>query len=439
MKHPALLFTLSLALVSGQPAAAAPLEAAVAGRLPALVAFYTDLHRHPELSFAEQRSAGRIAARFREAGFTVTEGVGGHGVVGVLANGSGPTVLIRGDMDALPVTEQTGLDYASDVTVAGAGGERTGVMHACGHDVHMTTLVGTAAELAARREQWRGTLVLIAQPAEERGAGALAMLEDGLFERFPRPDYNLALHVAADLPAGTIGYVSGFGTANVDSVDIRVHGIGGHGAYPHTTRDPVVLAANIVLALQTLVSREVAPTDPAVVTVGAIHGGTKHNIIPDQVQLQLTVRSYSDAVRRQLLDGIARIAEGEARAFGLPEARLPTVSFSDRYTPSGYNDPALVERLVAVFRARFGEERVVPRPPTMGGEDFARYGRQEPRIPSMLFGLGAVPLERWEASEQGEASLPSLHSPFFYPDPAPTIATGVEALTSAALSLLAGP
>jgi len=433
----ALALVFSLAFVAGAARAEESMPAGLQQRLPALLDLYRHFHRHPELSFQEDDSAARIAAALREAGFEVTEGVGGHGVVGVLANGEGPTVLVRGDMDALPVTEETGLPYASEVTAVTEAGVETGVMHACGHDVHMTVLVGTARLLAARRDAWRGTLVAIAQPAEERGAGARAMLRDGLFERFPRPDYNLALHVAADLPAGTIGYMSGYGTANVDSVDITVHGIGGHGAYPHATRDPVVLAANIVQGLQTLVSRTVSPIEPAVVTVGSVHGGSKHNIIPEQVALQLTVRSYTDAVREQLLAGIERVARGEARAFDLPENRLPEVRVKDEHTPAGYNDPALVERVVAAFQARFGEARVREQPPTMGGEDFARYGRQEPRIPSMMFWLGVVHTERYAASERGELTLPSLHSPRFRPDPAPSIETGMRAMAAAALTLLA--
>lgn len=417
--------------------AATSMAPAAEPELAGLVALYRDFHAHPELSLKESRSAARIAERFRAAGLEVTEGVGGHGVVGVLENGAGPTVLIRGDMDALPVTEKTGLEYASEVTALRDDGTTTGVMHACGHDVHMTVLVGTVERLARSADEWRGTLVAIAQPAEEIGAGARAMLADGLFRRFPRPDYNLALHVSSDMAAGTLGYTSGYATANVDSVDVIVHGIGGHGAWPSSAKDPVVLAANIVTGLQTLVSRTVHPLDPAVVTVGAIHGGTKRNIIPDRVELSLTVRSYSDEVRSQLIDGIARVAHGEALAFGIPEDLLPEVVTKDDYTPAGYNDPALVERIVEVFETAFGAANIVEKDPTMGGEDFARYGREG--IPSMMFRLGAAPAARVARHEAGEGPLPSLHSPTFFPDPEPTIATGVEAMTLAAQALFEKP
>lgn len=401
-----------------------------------LLDLYRHLHSNPELSFQEIDTAARLAQELEAAGFDVTRGVGGHGVVALLRNGPGPTVLVRTDMDALPVPEKTGLPYASQVRVRTEAGEDIPVMHACGHDLHMTVFTGTARALAQQRGDWQGTLMLIAQPAEEMGAGARAMLEDGLFTRFPRPDYNLALHMNADLPAGSIGYLSGWGTANVDSVDIQVNGIGGHGAYPHATRDPIVLAAAIIMDLQTLVSREISPMEPAVVTVGSIHGGTKHNIIPDRVDLQLTVRSYSDAVRRQILDGIDRIASGQAMAAGLPADKYPQVLVRDEYTPSGWNDPQMVERLVEVFTRQFGQDRVVEIQPQMWGEDFARYGRQTPAIPSMMFALGAVSAEAYAQAREGKVRLPSLHSPYFAPVPEAAIATGVAAMTEAVKQLL---
>lgn len=403
---------------------------------PDLLELYRDLHRAPELSFQERNTAKRLADELRSLGIEVTEGVGGHGIVGVLRNGEGPTVLLRTDMDALPVREQTGKPYASQVTSTDDSGQTVPVMHACGHDVHMTVFIGTVRQLLAERARWHGTLVLVGQPAEERGAGARAMLEDGLFERFPRPDFNLALHVSADLPAGRLGYTPGYALASVDSVDIRVFGVGGHGAYPHATRDPVLLAAQIVTALQSLVSRTLPPVEPGVVTVGSIHGGTKHNVIPDEVDLQLTVRAYSPDTRETLLSGIRRIARGQALAMDLPEERLPEVRVKNEYTPSTYNDPALVERLRPVLEQALGIEQVVALPPVMGGEDFSRYGREEPRIPSAIYWLGAVPVEDYDKAHAGAGSLPSLHSPFFAPDPEPTIATGVKALSAAALELL---
>lgn len=301
--------------------------------------------------------------------------------------------MLRTDTDGLPVAEQTGLPYASTASGVELTGRTVSVMHACGHDVHMAVVIGVARALAKRRSEWSGTLMAIAQPAEERGTGARIMLEDGLFERFPRPDYNLGLHVVPTLPAGTVGYVSGWMMANVDSVDIIVHGIGTHGAYPHAGKDPIVLAAAIIMDLQTLVSREIAPLEPAVVTVGSMHAGTKHNIISDRALLQLTVRSYSDDVRSKLLSGIERIAINQARAFGLPEDKLPEVMVGDEYTPALWNDPTLVARSVEVFKREIGEDNVIAAQREMGGEDFARYGLVEPRIPSFMLRLGSISRE----------------------------------------------
>jgi len=403
---------------------------------PALFELYKHFHAHPELSLHEEKTAARLAAELQAAGYEVTEGVGGHGVVAVLRNGSGPTVLVRTDMDALPVQEQTGLPYASTVTAPDPAGRQVAVMHACGHDVHMTCLVGTARLLAQLRERWQGTLVLIGQPAEELGGGARRMLADGLFTRFPRPDFCLALHDTAEAPAGAIQYTPGYAAANVDSVDIVVRGVGGHGAYPHQTKDPVVLAAQIVLALQTIVSREVKAGEPAVVTVGSIHGGTKHNIIPDEVKLQLTVRSYSDEVRKQLLAAIPRVVRGQALAAGLPEDRLPLVDIAPDYTPALYNDPQLTERLVGVFRSLFGADNVLKETPGMGGEDFGEYGRTEHKIPLCMFDIGVVPRDEFEAARRAGRTLPGLHSPRFAPAPEPTLKTGITALTAAVLELM---
>ena len=435
----ALMLALTCALLH-TPAQAAPdaadLETAIAADMDHVRSLYIHLHRNPELSFQEVETARRMAMELESLGFAVTSGVGGHGVVAVLENGPGPTVMLRADMDALPVKEQTGLDYASVATGVEQTGEAVSVMHACGHDAHMAIWVGAARQLAARRDAWSGTLVMIAQPAEERGAGARAMLEDGLFERFPRPDHVLALHMAADLPAGQVGVISGFTMANVDSVDVTVRGVGGHGAYPHTTKDPVVLASQIVLALQTLVSREVDPQQPAVVTVGAFQAGSKHNVISDEARLQLTVRSYTDEVRAQLLAGIERIAAGLARAAGVPEDRLPIVEVKDEFTPSTFNTKAQTERLEAVWRRLLGPDRVVQRPPVMGGEDFSRYHRADRRIESTLFWLGAVEPGRHAKARETGRVLPSLHSPFFAPDIDRALPTGVLAMTGAALDLL---
>lgn len=399
--------------------------------------FYKDLHSSPELSFMEIETAKKLAAEFGGLGFEVTENVGGTGVVGVMRNGDGPTVMLRADMDGLPVEEDTGLPYASEVRGKNRFGDEQPIMHACGHDVHMTTLVGTARRLVAMKDQWSGTLMLIGQPAEEIGLGASAMLDDGLFEKFPRPDYNIALHDSASLPAGTVGYTPGYALANVDSVDIYVKGVGGHGAYPHTTKDPIVIASAIVGALQTLVSREVSPLDPAVVTVGAFHAGLKHNIISNEAHLQLTVRSYSDEVRNKLLSGIQRIAKAQAISAGLPEDLHPVVEMKDNYTPSTYNDPVLSERIAAALKEQLGADNILKIDPVMGGEDFSQFGRTSDKIPGLIFWLGAVDPQKVAAAQAGGPALPSLHSPFFAPVPKPTLTTGVKAMTSAAMELMA--
>jgi len=399
---------------------------------------YKHLHANPELSFHEEKTAERIATELEKAGFTVARNVGGYGIVGILKNGSGPTVLVRTDLDALPITENTSLEYASRVRVKDDQGNVVGVMHACGHDVHMSAFVGTARVLSQMKDKWRGTLVFIGQPAEERVGGAIAMLSDGLFTKFPRPDYCLAWHVAADLPAGSAGYCEGYALANVSSVDLTVRGVGGHGAYPHTTKDPIVIASQIVMALQTIVSREIKPIDAAVVTVGSIHGGTKHNIIPDEVHLQITVRSYLDSVHEQTIRAIERISKGIALSAGVPENRLPIMKVAGDYTPSTYNDPALVKRVAKSMQAMLGAEKVVQREPVMGAEDFGRYGRTSEKIPIAMFLLGTVADERVQQSVRDGVPLPSLHSSLFSPLPEPAIKTGVTAMTAAVLDLLSG-
>ncbi len=405
-----------------------------------LLTLYRELHQSPELPCEEKETAARMALELADAGFEVTEGVGGTGVVGVARNGDGPTVLVRADMDALPIREETGLAYASKRTATGEDGQPVGVMHACGHDLHMAVFIGTARVLKALAAHWQGTLVLVAQPAEELGAGAGAMLADGLYERFPRPDYALALHIAPGLPAGTIGYVEGNAMANVDGVDIVVRGVGGHGAMPHLARDPVVLAARIILALQTIVSRENAATDPVVVTVGQIHGGTRRNVIPDEVRLDLTVRTYADETRRQVLEAIERVAVNTARAAGIPEDRLPLVTaVAGEAVPSQYNDPELVQRATAAMKAALGPDSVAPTTPWMAAEDFARYGRQEPRIPTFLFFLGSTAAERLARCGDGEAECPGLHSARLSLEVEPTLRTGIVAMSAAVLSLMAPP
>ncbi len=420
------------------PAQADELRDSITADMPQLMDLYRDLHAHPELSFSEVKTAAKLAKRMRDLGFEVTEGVGKTGIVAVMRNGDGPTILVRTDMDGLPVVEQTGLSFASKEIAVPESGVQTGVMHACGHDTHMTAWIGTAQQLAERKDKWSGTLVMIGQPAEEAGGGAKAMLADGLFTRFPKPEVTLAFHDAAQFPAGMIGYSPGYALANVDSVDISVKGIGGHGAYPHTTKDPIVLASAIVMKLQTLVSRESSPLDPAVVTVGSFLAGAKHNIISDEAKLQLTVRSYSDASRKLLLDGIKRIARGEAIAAGMPEDKMPTVLVRDDFTPSTYNDADLAEAMAAGFKTRFGDDRVMQVPSVMGGEDFSEYRRADPdNIKSLIFWVGGVPAEDFARAEAGEISLPSLHSPFWAPDAEKVIATAAEAMTDATLRLMA--
>jgi hippurate hydrolase len=431
-----LAFLMSTGLMSAGAASASPADDRVAAEMPSLMTLYRDLHAHPELSFQEKATSAKLAALVKLLGFTVTESVGSTGVVAVLKNGPGPTLLIRADMDALPVEEKTGLPFASTVHATTRDGVESGVMHACGHDTHMTAWIGTARTLAGMKGQWSGTLVMILQPAEEIGAGARAMIADGLFTRFPRPDYAIAFHDAANLEAGKIAYTPGYALANVDSVDLLVRGVGGHGAYPQTVRDPIVLAARIVTTLQTLVSREQAPQDPAVVTVGSFIGGTKHNVVPDEAKLLITVRSYSDATRQRLLDGIARIARGEAIAAGVPEDRMPVMTVEKDYTPATFNSPDFTDAMGTVFRQHFGEARVEKAEASMGGEDFGQYYRADNSIRSLIFWVGGVPADRMAAAKAGKAPLPSLHSAYWAPDAEAVIGTGARALSVAALEIL---
>ncbi len=396
-----------------------------------LVELYRWFHQHPELSNHEEETAAKLAEQWKQAGFEVKTGVGGHGIVGVMKNGPGPTLMLRTDMDALPVTENTGLVYASQAKFENGDGSHTGVMHACGHDIHMTNLTGVAQFLGSHKSDWSGTLVLVGQPSEERGEGARRMLEDGLYTRFPKPDMALALHCDGALATGRVGFRPGYSLANVDSVDVTMHGRGGHGAAPHTVIDPIVQAAEFIVSLQTLVSREMNPIEPAVVTVGSIHGGTKHNIVGDSCLMQLTVRSYSPTVREKLLTGIRRKAEAVAAGANAPP---PTVTVRDEYTPALFNDEKLVERVVPIFQALLGKDNVVESEPAMGGEDFSRYGLAG--VPVFMYRLGTIEPKRLAGLTRGGAEPPSLHSAKFFPDADLALNTGVVTMCMAVLDLL---
>jgi hippurate hydrolase len=395
-----------------------------------LLGLYKHLHTHPELSFAEIETSKRIAEELKKTGAEVTTGVGKLGVVGVLKNGPGPVVLVRTDMDALPVIEETELPYASQAKAHDRSGREVGVMHACGHDVHMTCFIGAAHWLAEHKDRWSGTVVLVAQPAEEAVGGARAMLDDGLYSRFPRPNFALALHCKADEPVGTVLFCPGPTLASSTSVNVIIRGKGGHGAWPHRTIDPIVLAALAILDLQTIVSREIEPTEPAVVTVGSIHGGTKHNIIPEEVKLQLTLRAFSESVRLQLIEGIRRRVHALAQAHQAPE---PTVEVEESTVPT-INTPVLVERIVPAFIEALGLPNVKKAAPVMGAEDFALYS--EGNVPICMFWLGTINPERIATAHSKGKDLPALHSAKYYPDPGPSIATGVRAMTSAVVRLL---
>lgn len=447
MNHRIMLAAVLLGLGLARPLSAQQAFDAMIDRdLPSLVATYKTLHSAPELSHHEEKTSAVVARELRSLGYVVTEGVGkyprpewkGYGVVGVLRNGAGPTVLVRTDLDALPVDEKTGLPYASTVKTKDDANQDVSVMHACGHDLHMTSFLGTAKLLAGVKDRWHGTVVMLAQPAEETLDGAKAMLDDGLYSRFGTPDYVLALHDNADLEAGKVAYTPGYSLASANSVDITIRGVGGHGSRPETTKDPIVITAQIVLALQTIVSRENSPLDPAVVSVGSIHGGTRRNIVPDEVRLQLTVRTYKEEVRRRILASIERIAKGIAMAAGVPSDRLPVVEVSPTESvPATYNNPELAERLAGVFRTTLGAEKVVPWLPIMGSEDFGRFALDGNRIPSFMFWLGAADPAVLEEARRRSVAPPGLHSSLFAPLPEPAIRTGVRAMTAAVLDLLA--
>src|SRR5881394_3641319 len=414
--------------------------------LPSLITIYKDLHTHPELSGHEERSAAIVAKELKAAGYEVTDHVGkydkpgltGFGVIGVMKNGDGPVVAVRTDLDALPVHEETGVPYASTVTTKNDLGLDVSVMHACGHDIHMSTFIGTARALAKLKDKWHGTLIFIGQPSEEALGGARALLKDGLYTRWPKPNYVMGLHDDAEIATGQIGVTEGYCYANVDSVDVTVRGVGGHGAYPHKTKDPIVLAAEMINTWQTIASRENNPLDPIVVTVGSIHGGTKHNIISDEVKMQLTVRTYKQEVRDRVLIAIERIAKGIATTAGVSPDRAPIVQVEkDQYTPATYNNPELTKRVSAALKTAIGANNVIAKDPTMGGEDFSEYSMTDHSIPAFMFNVGAVdPAKVAESKKPGAPSLPSLHSSKFAPVPEPTIRTGIIGMVSAVLDLM---
>jgi amidohydrolase len=434
---------LSAAVVAiGVRAEAQEVPALVSRQLPGLVATYKGIHAAPELSHHEAKTSALLAGEMRKAGFTVTERVGrypdgsqAYGVVGILKNGAGPTLLVRADMDALPVTEKTGLAYASTVRGTNPAGQDVGVMHACGHDIHVTTMVGVARNMAALKSRWHGTLMLVGQPSEETIDGAKAMLADHLYERFGRPDVAIALH-DSNLEAGKVSVVQGPALASSTSIDVVMRGVGSHGAAPEMGKDPIVMASEFVVELQTVVSRSVPPRQPAVVTVGDIHGGTKRNIIPDEVKMELTARCYSEAVRQTIIEGVKRTAKGVAIAAGVPEDRMPVVTvLENESTPAMINDGGLAARLQKLFVAKLGADNVVETPPIMASEDFEMFSL-EGKIPVVIFWLGAYDPAKVIESKRTGVDLPSLHSPFFAPLPEPALRTGVTAMTDAALELL---
>ncbi len=439
---PVLLGT-SLFLLSQQPLAGQNATPTISAEFPALVDTYKDLHAHPELSHSEARTSAILAKALRADGYTVTEHVGrypdgsqAYGVVGILRNGPGPTLLIRADMDALPIVEETGVPYASHVTTKNKSGVDVGVMHACGHDVHTTVMIGTAHALAVAKSQWHGTLMLVGQPSEETIDGAKAMLADHLYERFGRPDRIIGLHDTNLLPAGKVGFVPGPTLASSTSIDVTIHGIGGHGSAPQLGRDPVTLAALYIVQLQTIVSREEDPQDPTVVTVGDIHGGTKRNIIPDEVKLELTTRAFSDRSRQVVIDGLNSIAAGLTTAYNLPPEKAAQVTVLDNEsTPVMYNDPALIEQVRTALVKTLGEDNVVQQGKIMGSEDVGVFGLDR-RIPVAFLWLGAMDPAKLAAAQAAGKQLPGAHTSRFEPLPEPTLRTGVTAMTATALSLL---
>jgi amidohydrolase len=428
---------LSAALLFAAPLLQAKgLDLDLSKTMPSIEKLYLDLHQSPELSYSEKNTGKKIAAKLSNLGFEVTDNVGGYGVVGIYKNGNGPTVMIRTDTDGLPITEQTNKPYASTVKVIDEHGANVGVMHGCGHDIHMSSFIGTAEQLIAHKSKWKGTLMMVAQPAEEVGGGAKAMLSEGLFSKYAKPDHIIALHVSASVPAGKVTMKNEYTMASVDSVDINIKGKGGHGAYPHTTIDPVVIAARTVLALQTITSRELSPLEPSVITVGSIHGGSKHNVISDEVKLQLTLRSYNPDVRNAQIAAIKRITRGIAQSAGLEESDYPAVVVhEDESIPSTYNNPAQTNIVRGAIKNAIGDTNVLETQAVMAGEDFGLYGRTDENIPITLFWLGGVNQQQYAKAIKNNETLPSLHSSKFAPDYKVALPTGIKAMSNAAVAL----
>lgn len=433
-----------LACVGLAPAVAQNVEGLVGDQLSGLVSTYQGIHAHPELSHREEHTSALLAAELRKSGYTVTERVGkypdgaqAYGVVAILQNGAGPKLLIRTDMDALPIVEETGVSYASHLKSKNAAGQEVGVMHACGHDVHVTTMIGTARVLAATKSKWHGTVMLIGQPSEETIDGAKAMLADHLYERFGAPDLAIALHDTNTRAAGTVSLASGPALAGSTSVDVLIRGIGGHGAEPQVTKDPIVIAGEFIVQLQTVVSRQENPREPSVVTIGDIHGGTKRNIIPYEVKMEITARTFSDRSRQIVVDGIRRTAQGVALSAGVPDNLAPIVTVLDaESTPVMYNDPALAARVKSALVNTLGAGNVFDDGPAMASEDFGVFGLEGHKIPTVMFGLGAMDPTKFAEAEAAGKTLPGPHTSLFQPSPEPTLRTGVTAMSSVAIALL---
>lgn len=430
-----LLLMLTTSLIAQDKNINRSISASIEDQIKEHSEMYIDLHMTPELSLMEKETSAKMAAALKTLGFDVTTNFGGYGLVGIFKNGDGPVLMLRTDMDALPIKELTGLSFASKVVMNDYEGNKVPVMHACGHDMHMTLWLGTLNTLVNLKDSWHGTIVAIAQPAEEISGGSSRMIAEGLFTKFPTPDYALAYHVSAELAAGTIGYFPGAIFAGVNSADITVYGQGGHGAAPHTTIDPIVLSASIINSLQTIVSREINPVYPAVVTVGSIHGGTKHNIIPEEVKMQLTLRFFTDDVYKQIQESLLRITEGHAIAAGLTKDKYPKIEMADQYTPPVYNNQDLVEKSVSSMKDILGSENIIKVDPATVAEDFGKFGLTEEKVKIALFWCGSVGKERYNKYQLNGDQLPGLHNPAFFPDFDATYRSGVAAMTRTMIDL----